>query len=62
MDRTDQANSTRPQLINKEGSRSEIWHYFATERMRPRLISRDPRTEAATPGPPAITDTIMHRR
>jgi len=29
MDRTDQANSTRPQLINKEGSRSEIWHYFA---------------------------------
>ncbi len=28
MDQTDETLSTHPKLINKENSRSEIWHYF----------------------------------
>ncbi len=27
-DQTDETLSTHPKLINKENSRSEIWHYF----------------------------------
>lgn len=29
MDQTDKVYSTRPKLIDKDSSRSEIWHYFA---------------------------------
>ncbi len=45
MDQTDATLLTCPKLINKENSRSEIWHYFAYK-----TDDRGKRTELTTEG------------